>query len=211
MRHRRNRRVARSTDRRRAGLHHGPGAGAPRSRRRRRSLHHRRRRGGFHRHPEPRASAFSHHARHDRAPPSSARDHRPLGPAAQPMDEETGRFWLTFNGEIYNYVELMAELQQLGHGFRSRSDTEVDPPRATGMGSRLRRALQRHVRVRASGTSSVTSSSAPAIISASSRSTTTRRRAASLRLRARKPSSPPSASARRVNMAAVSDYLASRS
>ena len=49
-----------------------------------------------------------------------------LSPAgAQPMGDPSGRFWLTFNGEIYNYVELLHELESRGHGFRSRSDTEV--------------------------------------------------------------------------------------
>ncbi len=43
----------------------------------------------------------------------------------QPMHEGGEELWVTFNGEIYNYVELMDELGRRGHRFRSRSDTEV--------------------------------------------------------------------------------------
>jgi len=43
----------------------------------------------------------------------------------QPMcHREAGR-WITFNGEIFNYVELREELAARGHRFRTRSDTEV--------------------------------------------------------------------------------------
>lgn len=43
----------------------------------------------------------------------------------QPMSYADGRLWITFNGEIYNFVELRRELEALGHRFRSESDTET--------------------------------------------------------------------------------------
>lgn len=49
-----------------------------------------------------------------------------LSPAgAQPMASPDRLLWLSFNGEIYNYLELRRELQGLGHVFNSASDTEV--------------------------------------------------------------------------------------
>jgi len=43
----------------------------------------------------------------------------------QPMATHDQRYWVTYNGEIYNYRELRAELEALGAQFQSHSDTEV--------------------------------------------------------------------------------------
>ncbi len=49
-----------------------------------------------------------------------------LSPAGhQPMSSHDGKFWIVFNGEIYNYRELRDELATHGHNFETTSDTEV--------------------------------------------------------------------------------------
>src|SRR5436190_16173359 len=43
----------------------------------------------------------------------------------QPLPDETGRYWVMQNGEVYNYVELRDELRGLGRRFATTCDTEV--------------------------------------------------------------------------------------
>ena len=75
---------------------------------------------------------------HHRGPDGSGylRDHRAVlghtrlslidfSGGAQPIGNEDGSLWVTFNGEIFNYVEIGDELRERGHVFATRSDTEV--------------------------------------------------------------------------------------
>lgn len=49
-----------------------------------------------------------------------------LSPAGhQPMKDASGRLWISFNGEIYNFQELREELVGRGHAFHTATDTEV--------------------------------------------------------------------------------------
>jgi asparagine synthase (glutamine-hydrolysing) len=63
----------------------------------------------------PNALAFGHRR-------LSIIDLSPLG--HQPMSYRS-RFWITYNGEVYNYREIKRELEHLGHRFYTSSDTEV--------------------------------------------------------------------------------------
>ena len=43
----------------------------------------------------------------------------------QPLSNEDGSIWISYNGEVYNYIELREELQNLRHDFSSNTDTET--------------------------------------------------------------------------------------
>ena len=43
----------------------------------------------------------------------------------QPLSDHYGRFWIVFNGEIFNYKELRIDLEKKGITFQTKSDTEV--------------------------------------------------------------------------------------
>jgi asparagine synthase (glutamine-hydrolysing) len=43
----------------------------------------------------------------------------------QPLSSQNGKYWIVFNGEIFNYLELKNDLRQLGFQFKTESDTEV--------------------------------------------------------------------------------------
>ena len=48
-----------------------------------------------------------------------------LGDGIQPISNETGKLWIVYNGEAFNYVELKSDLIKKGHLFATGTDTEV--------------------------------------------------------------------------------------
>jgi asparagine synthase (glutamine-hydrolysing) len=48
-----------------------------------------------------------------------------LSTGQQPLSDSSGRYWIVFNGEIFNYPELRELLLKKGHSFQTHSDTEV--------------------------------------------------------------------------------------
>ena len=90
----------------------------------------------------------------------------------RPADDATSAGnWITYNGEIYNYLELRDGARR-ATGSAPRSDTEVILRAYRELGRGLPRAAARHVRLRALGRGGRARSSARATASASSRSTT---------------------------------------
>lgn len=48
-----------------------------------------------------------------------------LAAGTQPMTNEDGSLWITYNGEIFNHADVRPELEQAGHHYKSRCDTET--------------------------------------------------------------------------------------
>src|SRR5205814_2287693 len=48
-----------------------------------------------------------------------------LAAGHQPMTNEDGSLWITYNGEIFNHAEIRPELERAGHRYATRSDTET--------------------------------------------------------------------------------------
>ncbi len=66
----------------------------------------------------------------------------------QPMSNEDGTVWITYNGEVYNHEALRSELEAKGHTLPLAHRHRDDPPPLRGGGTRLRRQAGRHVRIR---------------------------------------------------------------
>ena len=91
---------------------------------------------------------------------------------AQPMSYGDGRYWITYNGELYNYREIRHDLVARGHHFRTASDTEVILAAYAEWGPRPRPPSAASSPSR-SGMHATAGSSSPATTWASSRSSTT--------------------------------------
>ena len=48
-----------------------------------------------------------------------------LATGQQPLSDISGNYWIVFNGEIFNYIEIREELEKKGYPFKTKSDTEV--------------------------------------------------------------------------------------
>ena len=132
-----------------------------------------------------------------------------LATGQQPLFNEDGSVVIVYNGEIYNYQELIPELQALGHVFHTKSDTEVIVHAWEAWGEDCVRALSRHVRVRAVGPQPPVACSWRATGWASSRCTT---RCSTTACCCSVPSSsrcsPTAASSSRSIRCAVEEYFA---
>jgi asparagine synthase (glutamine-hydrolysing) len=64
------------------------------------------------------------------------RHRRPELNAAQPMTNEDGTIWITYNGEIYNHLPLREELRRAGHQFRTDHSTPRSSSTRTSSGER---------------------------------------------------------------------------
>ena len=96
-----------------------------------------------------------------------------LSPAGhQPMSNEDGTVWITYNGEVYNHAELRAELEAQGPPFTARAPTPRRSSTSTRRRARAASSASTACSPSRSGTRAGASSSSPATGSASSRSTT---------------------------------------
>ena len=63
----------------------------------------------------------------------------------QPMSTGDGRLWITYNGEIYNYIELRKELESCGHTYHDPHRHRGHPSGLSGVGRTVREQVQRNV------------------------------------------------------------------